>query len=70
MHAVEFTTELGEQPVVTIPQEVAAQLPKAGQARIIILTADDPEDAPWRSGAYEQFMRDDAPEDAVYDSYR
>ena len=70
MHAVEFTTELGEQPIVTIPQEVAAQLPKAGHARIIILTADDPEDAQWRSGSYEQFMRDDSPEDAVYDSYR
>ena len=23
-----------------------------------------------RSGAYEQFMRDDSPEDAIYDSYR
>lgn len=70
MHAVEFTTELGDKPIVTIPQEVAAQLPRGGQARIIILTADDPEDAQWRSGAYEQFMRDDSPEDAVYDSYR
>jgi hypothetical protein len=59
---------LGEQPFVAIPQEVAAQLPKAGQTRIIILTADDPEDAPWRNGAYEQFMRDDSPGDAVYDS--
>jgi hypothetical protein len=70
VRAIEFTTELGEQPVVAIPQEVAAQLPKAGQARVIILTADDPEDAQWRNGAYEQFMRDDSPEDAVYDSYR
>ncbi|MBV9658899.1 MAG: hypothetical protein JO295_12380 [Verrucomicrobia bacterium] len=70
MHAVEFTIQLGDQPVVTIPHEVAAQLPKAVQARIIILTADDPNDSQWRSGAYEQFMREDFPEDAVYDSYR
>lgn len=70
MHAVEFTAELGEQPVVTIPQDVAAQLPKGGHARIIILTADDPEDARWRSATYEQFMREDPAEDAVYDSYR
>jgi hypothetical protein len=70
VRAIEFTTELGEQPVVAIPLEIAAQLPKTGQARIIILTADDPEDAQWRNGAYEQFMRDDSPEDAVYDSYR
>ena len=34
------------------------------------LPADDPEDAQWRPGAYEQFMRDDDPEDAVYDDFR
>ena len=70
MHAVEFTTELSGKGVVTIPQEVAAQLPKTGQARVIILTDGDPEDARWRSAAYEQFMRDDSDEDAVYDTYR
>jgi hypothetical protein len=70
MHAVEFTTQLGEQPVVTIPKDVAAQLPKTGQVRVIILTPDDPQDAHWRHGTYEQFMRDDSPEDAVYDNYR
>jgi hypothetical protein len=70
MQAVEFTTELGEQPIVTIPLEVAAQLPKAGRARVIILTGDDPEEAEWRNGAYKQFTHDDSPEDSVYDSYR
>jgi len=69
MRAIEFTTELGKQPVVRIPQEVAARLPKSGRARIIVLTPDDPEDALWRAGAYEQFVREDSPEDAVYDSY-
>jgi len=67
---LEFTIELTDAAVVTIPAEVAAQLPKSGQARIIILTDDDPDDASWRSAAYEQFMRDDSPEDAVYDEYR
>ena len=70
MRAVEFTTELGPDPILTIPQEAAAQLPKGGKARVIVLTADDTDDAQWRMAAYEQFMRDDAPEDAVYDTYR
>lgn len=70
MHAVEFTTQLGDQPVVTIPAEIAAQLPKGGKARVIILTADDSGDIEWRKAAYEQFMREDPPEDALYDSYR
>lgn len=34
---VEFTTELSADPVLTIPQEAAARLPKAGRARILIL---------------------------------
>jgi hypothetical protein len=32
-------------------------------------TQDDLQDAQWRAGAYEQFMRDDAPDDNVYDNY-
>lgn len=67
MPPIEFTAELNGQAIVAIPEELAAQLPKAGMARFIILTDDDPEDAAWRKGAYAQFMRDDAPEDAVYD---
>jgi hypothetical protein len=71
MHAIEFITELGPERTLTIPVEIAAQLPKAGKARIIVLTAEesDSDDRAWQLGAYEQFMRDDAPEDAVYDSY-
>jgi hypothetical protein len=70
MQAVEFTTELGDQPVVAIPEEIAARLPKAGPARVIILTGDDPQDGEWRNGGYEQFLRDDPAEDAIYDSYQ
>jgi hypothetical protein len=69
MQAVEFTTELNSNRILPIPEEVAAQLPKTGRARVIILTPDDSEDAEWRKAAYEQFMREDAPQDAVYDSY-
>ena len=69
MHAVGFTIELGPEPILTIPQEAAEQLPKTGQARIIVLTVDGAGDAEWRKAAYEQFLRDDPPEDAVYYSY-
>jgi hypothetical protein len=70
MHAIEFTTELSDSRMLPIPQEVAAQLPKTGKARIIVLTDEPTGDAEWRMGAYQQFLRDDSPEDAVYDSYR
>jgi hypothetical protein len=68
MNAIEFTTELSGASVLQIPPEVAAQLPKAGKARIIVLTGEENGDAEWRLAAYEQFLRDDPLDDAVYDS--
>ena len=70
MHAIEFTTELSDSRMLPIPQEVADQLPKTGRARIIVLTDELTGDAEWRLGAYQQFLRDDSPEDAIYDSCR
>ena len=70
MNAVEFMTELKGEPVLKIPREVAARLPKSGKARIIVLTTDDSDEAEWRAAAYEQFLREDPPEDSVYDSLR
>jgi len=70
MHAIEFTTELSASRVLPIPEAVAAQLPKAGRARIIVLTDELTGDAEWRLGAYQQFLREDSPDDAVYDSCR
>jgi hypothetical protein len=70
MRAVEFTVELKGERVMPIPEETAAQLPKAGRARVIILTDDGSEDAEWHHAASEQFCRDDASEDAVYDTYK
>lgn len=70
MNAIEFIAELSEKPVLTIPSELAAQLPKAGKARVIVLTGEIADDAEWQAAAYEQFLRDDAPEDAVYEALR
>ena len=70
MKAVEFTTELKGESLLKIPSEIAARLPKSGKARVIVLTSEDEEDAEWQVGAYEQFLREDPPEDSVYDSLR
>jgi len=37
---------------------------------VIILTGDHAEDAQWQRAAYTQFLRDDAPEDAIYDTHK
>jgi transaldolase len=68
MNAIEFTTELNGASTLTVPKDLADQLPKTGRARVIVLTEMDAEEAVWRRGAYEQFLRDDSAEDAIYDS--
>jgi hypothetical protein len=70
MNAIEFVTELHGAAVLDIPSEIAARLPKSGKARIIVLTDEPTDDAEWRAASYEQFLRDDPPEDAIYDSMR
>lgn len=71
MKAVEFVTDLRGAAVLPLPAEVAAQLPSSGRARVIVLTDEAfGDDAAWRAGAYEQFLRDDPQEDAIYDSCR
>jgi hypothetical protein len=70
MNAVEFTTELTNSDVLRVPPEVARQLPKTGKARVIVLTGDEAGDAEWRAGAYAQFLREDHPEDSIYDALR
>ena len=68
MHAVEFTTELNGD-TLRIPAGAQAQLPKTGKVRVIVLT-EDAEDSEWRAASYQQFLREDPPEDSVYDSLR
>jgi len=70
MNAVEFTAELSEAGVLRIPAHVAALLPKTGRARVILLTDTSAEEAEWQRVAYEQFLREDPPQDAIYDSCR
>jgi hypothetical protein len=70
MRAIEFITELNGASALPIPKDAVSQLPKSGKARVIVLTEEDSEDGQWRQAAYEQFLRDDSPEDSVYDSYQ
>ncbi len=70
MKAVEFTTQLKGSKTLEVPAEVAERLPKTGIARVIVLTEEDDNDAEWRRASYEQFLREDPPEDSIYDTLR
>ena len=50
---------------------MAGQLPDKGTARVIVLTEEvGSAESEWRAASYEQFLADDAPEDAIYDDLR
>ena len=66
MKAVEFTAELSGGSVLKIPKDAAVQLPKSGQARVIVLTAES-DDAEWSRLTAEQFLGGYASGDAIYD---
>ena len=70
MESISFETELRGESTLVLPPEVVQQLPKLGRATVVLLIGDDSEDDGWRRAAYEQFMRDDGPEDEVYDSFQ
>ena len=70
MSSIEFETELRGEPTLALPPEVIAKLPKSGRATVMVLVQDDAEDHQWRRASYEQFTKDDGPEDAVYDAYQ
>jgi hypothetical protein len=69
MNPIEFETELHGDSTLPLPPEVIALLPKTGRAKVVVLVDNDAGDEEWRRACYEQFMSDDAPEDAVYDTY-
>ncbi len=69
MTSIQFETELSGESALVLPPEVLAKLPKSGKAKVLVLVEGDLEDDEWRRASYEQFMKDDSPEDAIYDAY-
>ena len=69
MKTIEFETELTGEGSLRIPESVAASLPSSGKATVVVCINIDPGDQEWRQASYEQFLRDDSEEDAVYDKY-
>ncbi|HXE52773.1 MAG TPA: hypothetical protein VN541_07140 [Tepidisphaeraceae bacterium] len=68
MSVVDFNAELNESGTLTIPPDVAAQLPKSGRVRVIVVTDIEADDRTWLEGAYQQFLSDCSPEDEIYQS--
>jgi hypothetical protein len=69
MNALEFTIELTGASEFRLPENIVAQLPKTGKARVILLPAQTSDESR-QTAAYQQFLRDDSPEDEIYETLR
>ena len=68
MKALEFETKLGTDSKLTVPEDLAAQIPKEELVRVIILTPENAEDGDWRQLAREQFLSGSSEGDSIYDA--
>jgi hypothetical protein len=69
MTALEFQASLASDGSLKVPREVAAQLEDVASFRVLVLVNDEEEeDAAWRRLGMEQFLKDDAVGDSIYDN--
>jgi hypothetical protein len=68
MQAVEFVSEISEQGKLSVPPQLAENLPPATKVRVIVLfPSGETEEADWSRLTSEQFLSGYAPGDAIYD---
>src|SRR5262245_5343019 len=69
MKTLEFQATLGPGGTLTVPAEVAQQVPPEQPLRVIVLLPDSDEDREWERFTAEQFLQGYADGDAIYDDF-
>ncbi|MEX2173200.1 MAG: hypothetical protein WD872_02485 [Pirellulaceae bacterium] len=68
MTTLEFEGSLGPNGTLRVPDEVASQLRSVDSFRVVVVVpGEDDDDQAWRRLGIEQFLKDGAPGDAIYD---
>ncbi len=67
MKALEFQARINPDRTLTLPQEVAAQIPQEQAVCVILLIPESKEDRDWAQLTAEQFLKGYAESDALYD---
>jgi hypothetical protein len=66
--ALEFEARLGTDANLRVPEELAAQIPKEGAVRVIVLVPENSEDLDWRRLTQEQLLVGYSESDSIYDA--
>ncbi len=67
MQAADFKGTLSPTGQITVPAEIAAQVP-SGEAVEVVLVWGRSDDDDWRQSALQQFESAYAPEDSIYEA--
>jgi len=67
MKAVEFKSSVAPNGQITVPPEVAPQIPAGEQLQVIVLWETQTIDDAWRALGRQRFEASYAPEDSVYE---
>jgi hypothetical protein len=66
--ALEFEATLGMDANLRVPEDLAAQIPKEGPVRVIVLVPENDEESDWRQLTREQLLRSYSESDSIYDA--
>jgi hypothetical protein len=67
MRALEFQSHMNPDATLSVPPEVARQLPADQPLRVLLLVAEDAEASEWEGLAAKEFLQGYAESDAIYD---
>ena len=68
MKALEFESKLGADANLSVPAEVAIQIPKEEPVRVIVLLPESIEDEAWQRLTRDQFLKGYSESDSIYDA--
>ena len=69
MKALEFKTQVNPDHTLSVPPDLAAQLPSGQDLRVLLLIADTEEEQAWEQTAALEFGQGYAESDAIYDQF-
>lgn len=67
MKSIEFTSTVATNGQISIPPELAKQLPEGKELRVVLVWGADDDEAAWREVGRRTFEAAYSPEDSVYD---
>jgi hypothetical protein len=67
MRSIEFKSTISRDGQITIPPDVAHQIPQGETLQVVVLWEQSDVDADWRVAGLRRFEAAYAPEDSVYE---